>query len=119
MIIAGISIAAILLAVWGIRNQNALKCTWAYLRGSIESKKRIKPSVKSAYISEKEPLYVISKLDKVPHSNTAHRVSEHIRNLPDGWKASSEKMKMAAHHGYELKPGQTWVKEYVTGGIAA
>lgn len=46
-------------------------------------------------------------------------VSSHIRNLPNGWEASAEKIAMAVEMGFELKPGQTWVESYVKGGDAA
>ena len=39
-------------------------------------------------------------------------VTEHIRNLPEGWHASEKKIASAAEHGYNLKPGQTWVENY-------
>lgn len=42
-------------------------------------------------------------------------VSEHIRNLPEGRKASTEKIATADTHGHTLMPGQTWVKAYRKG----
>lgn len=48
-----------------------------------------------------------------------HDVAEHLRNLPEGRKASPEKIAAAAEHGYDLLPGQTWVENYRTGGLAA
>lgn len=39
-------------------------------------------------------------------------VTEHIRNLPEGWHASEKKIASAAEHGYNLQPGQTWVENY-------
>lgn len=52
--------------------------------------------------------------ERIPHD-----VAEHLRNLPNGWKASAEKIATAAEHGYDLRPGQTWVEAYRTGGLAA
>ena len=46
-------------------------------------------------------------------------VSEHIRNLPPGWKASAEKMAEAEMLGITLLPGQTIVDGYTKGGLAA
>ena len=39
-------------------------------------------------------------------------VTEHIRNLPEGWHASEKKIASAAEHGYNLQPGQTWVANH-------
>ena len=46
-------------------------------------------------------------------------VDKHIRNLPDGWMPSPEKIATAAENGFDLQPGQTWVDEYTKGGDAA
>ena len=46
-------------------------------------------------------------------------VSDHIRNLHEGWYASAEKIAIAAEHGYDLKPGQTWVDMYTKRTVAA
>lgn len=39
-------------------------------------------------------------------------VSKHIRNLPEGWKASSEKLDSAIQAGIILGDHQTWVDDY-------
>lgn len=52
-------------------------------------------------------------------TQTPYDVSEHIRNLHEGWKASAEKIATAAEHGYDLKLGQTWVEAHIKGMIAA
>lgn len=39
-------------------------------------------------------------------------VSKHIRNLPEGWKASSEKLDSAIKSGIMLGENQTWVDSY-------
>lgn len=39
-------------------------------------------------------------------------VSKHIRNLPEGWKASSEKLDSAIKSGIALAANQTWVDSY-------
>ena len=60
----------------------------------------------------------------VVENNTAsierapHDVSKHIRNLPYGFKASTEKIATAGENGYVLNEGQTWVKNYRTGESA-
>ena len=45
-------------------------------------------------------------------------VSEHIRNLPDGWHPSPEKIAEAEEKNIPLTDGQTWVDSYTKGGAA-
>lgn len=55
--------------------------------------------------------------ERLTHS--PHNVSEHIRNLPKGQKASPEKIETAIQNGFDLCEGQTWVETYSTGkGVA-
>ena len=44
-------------------------------------------------------------------------VCKHPRTLPNGWKASLEKLATATENGFLLEPNQTWVDNY-TKGIA-
>ena len=46
-------------------------------------------------------------------------VSRHIRNLPNGWHASPEKVAEALKNNIVLGEGQTWVNSYMKGGAAA
>ena len=39
-------------------------------------------------------------------------VSKHIRNLPEGWTPSVEKLTAAISNGFELAENQTWVADY-------
>ena len=39
-------------------------------------------------------------------------ISKHIRNLPEGWKPSLEKLNTALMNGFELAENQTWVDDY-------
>lgn len=45
-------------------------------------------------------------------SNNPINVSEHLRNLPVGWKASQSKIDLAARCGFSLGDHQTWVNSY-------
>ena len=38
--------------------------------------------------------------------------SKHVRKLPDGWKASPEKIATSKENGFDLKEGETWVDNY-------
>ncbi|MDE6724393.1 MAG: hypothetical protein K2J79_02210 [Ruminiclostridium sp.] len=43
-------------------------------------------------------------------------VKQHIRNLPNGRKASPEKIALAEELGIDLGESQTWIEEYQKGG---
>lgn len=69
-------------------------------------------------------LDVISKKDSkktsiVTTGKISYDVSGHLRNLPEGCKASEEKIATALEHGYKLLSRQTWVKPYKKGKIIA
>lgn len=61
---------------------------------------------------------VVSNIEKEPFFNsvlTNHdpiEVSNHIRNLPEGWNASPLKIETAQDYGFNLEQGQTWVDSY-------
>lgn len=115
LIIAGVSTAAIISIIVGIENQKALEEVWASLRKLIEKKPDVISVVDNTVsITEVTPVKDIVTTGKIPHD-----VAEHLRNLPEGWKASAEKIATAAEHGYDLLPGQTWVETYRTGKLAA
>lgn len=46
-----------------------------------------------------------------PHKREAH-ASKHIRKLPNGQKASPEKIATAKENGFDLQSGETWVDDY-------
>lgn len=119
LIIAGLSITAIIALIIGIKNRKALEQAWASLIELVEKKPDSisvkKPVVAPRVTSIEDPL----EIGAVSTSRIPHDVAEHLRNLPKGWEASVEKIATAAEHGYNLLPGQTWVEAYRTGGLAA
>ena len=119
LIIAGVSIAAIIAVIIGIKNHKALEEAWSSLRKLVEKTPEAIPTVNTASIAEVTPVKDIVEINIVTADRIPHDVAEHLRNLPDGCKASAEKIATAAEHGYDLRPGQTWVEAYRTGGIAA
>lgn len=50
-----------------------------------------------------------------PLSSKPIYVSEHLRNLPAGWKASPSKIDLASQFGFSLGNNQTWVGSYAKG----
>ena len=115
--IAGISIATLTIVVMGVKNPDAIKGFWALLRKAIE-----KPA---AHVSKIPPVETVHPVAQDIVTVVAqHRemipfdVSRHIRNLPNGWHASADKIATALENGFELADGQTWVTDYVKGAAA-
>ena len=116
LIIAGISIGAIIAIALVIKNQEAIKTLWASLRKVAE--KPIAHTITSPSPETAKPVEKVVTL-AVEHGNPIpHTVDKHIRNLPEGWHASAEKLATALENGFELAEGQTWVADYAT-GVAA
>lgn len=119
LIIAGVSIAAIITVIIGIKNHKALEETWASLKKLTEKTPECIPVEKPITVIDVVPVKNIAEINIVTTEKMPHDVAEHLRNLPEGWKASAEKIEKAAEHGFNLLPGQTWVEAYKTGGLAA
>ena len=129
MLIAGISITAIIAAVWGYQNRESIIALWDTLKKTLQKSPinklpvistepkvdAINPTAVNAVEIVVEPVAkVVRSLPQNPFE-----VTDHIRNLPEGWCASAGKIATAAEHGYELLSGQTWVERYVKNEIAA
>lgn len=56
---------------------------------------------------------------KISSASVPFEVRKHVRNLPNGWNASNEKIATALENGIVLLDGQTWVDGYMKGGTAA
>lgn len=119
LIIAGISITAIIAIIFGIKNHKALEEAWLSLRKLVEKTPETIPTIRSLPIEESASVKDMVEISIISVDRIPHGVAEHLRNLPEGWKASAEKIATAAEHGYDLLPGQTWVQAYQTGGVAA
>ncbi|EFV01478.1 hypothetical protein HMP0721_1461 [Pseudoramibacter alactolyticus ATCC 23263] len=126
LIVAGISIGVILAVILGIKNKDALMKLWADMQASIrKSSVPVKeltdtvPVIQIAPIPEVDKSPVIRIVDVNRTAQYPFDVSDHIRNLHPGWKASAEKMAEAERLGIILQPGQTLVDDYTKGGVAA
>ena len=119
LIIAGAGIVAIIAVIIGAKNRAALEEIWASLRKLVGKKPDIIPVSNAVSVADVAPVKDIMEINIVTADRMPHDVAEHLRNLPEGWKASAEKIATAAEHGYDLRPGQTWVEAYRTGGLAA
>lgn len=118
LILSGISITMIILTLVGISNSKEIEQFLDVLNDRIGNRGDCDITVLSTDSINLEPPKAVTErtisLTKAPHE-----VSEHLRNLPQGWNASPSKMLTAVEHGYNLIPGQTWVESYRTGGTAA
>lgn len=119
LIIAGVSITAIIAAIIGIKNHETLEVAWASLKKLVEKTSGTIPEIKTVSVEETVPVKEIVETNTVMVGKKPHDVVEHLRNLPEGWKASARKIETAAEHGYELLPRQTWVEAYSTGKCVA
>ena len=107
MIIAGISIGTLILIILGIKNRAAIKAVWDSLKGVVKH-----PTAKVA----EEVAKVVTDIPPAPASEIVtavvsnsetlpFEVSRHIRNLPDGWHASPEKVAEALKNNIILMDG--------------
>lgn len=117
--IAGISIGTLILIVFGIKNREMVKVVWDSLRKAVKQ-----PTVKAAEavtkVTVEIPLDPIQEVITAVASNSEtlpFEVSRHIRNLPEGWHASPEKIAEALKNNIILVDGQTWVESYMRGGV--
>lgn len=128
LIIAGVSTTAMIVLVLCYRNRKQIMALWATLQGAIAKTPEVAPvasDVVEKVVEEVAPVVEVvepvklivvdaSNIDQLPFE-----VSKHIRNLPEGWHPSAEKIATAAENGIHLLPNQTWVTDYMKGGVAA
>ena len=129
LLIAGISITAIIAAVLVYQNRESIVALWDTLKKTL--KKTSVSELHVAATASKVDLViptavntvevVIEPTEKIVRSlpQSSFEVTDHIRNLSEGWHASAGKIATAAEHGYELLPGQTWVERYMKNEIVA
>lgn len=121
LIIAGIGIGTLVLIILGIKNQDTIKAVWISLQ-SIVKRSTVKVTETVTKVSVETPQEPVKEVVTAVASNSdsiPFEVSRHIRNLPDGWHASPEKVAEALENNIILMDGQTWVDSYMKGGIAA
>jgi len=129
LIIAGVSIAAIIGIIVGIKNKDSIITLWESLKKSVDNSP-VKISTAPQKVVNSlvhEPAQVVevvsaTKTIKFPSNHNTRvpfEVCDHIRNLPNGWHASAEKIATAAEHGYNIQQGQTWVDTYTKGVFVA
>ena len=121
LIIAGISVATMILIVLGIKNRETLKALWDSLRKVTKepTAKIAEPVIKVAMEMPQDSAQEVITVMTSNSDTLPFEVSRHIRNLPEGWHASPEKIAEALKNNIILMDGQTWVDSYMKGGAAA
>lgn len=126
MIIAGVSIGALIGVILGIKNKDVLIKMWTTLKAFTKE-----PVTPASRLTETVPVTSVNKIMKIEEfpaikkSNENRNiqypfnVSNHIRNLHTGWKASAEKIAEAEMLGIVLQSGQTIVDGYTKGSMVA
>lgn len=129
LIIAGISAAALITIILCIKNRDSIKALWKSLRRAIEESLDEVSEV-SQKTTEKIVQSSVTVTDainstEIPVINTTRpiqnpfEVTDHIRNLHEGCRASAKKITEAENMGIILQPGQTLVDAYTKGCVAA
>ena len=117
LIIAGISIGTLIAVVLGIKNRDTIKSLWASMKKVVE--KPVDSVAKAVPVETVHPAVEdVGVVAAQHHAAIPFDVSKHIRTLPEGWRASPEKIATALENGFELAEGQTWVIDYAKGVVA-
>ena len=117
LIIAGLSIGAIVLIILGIKKGKSVKDVLDSLK--VVTKIPIKEdtianmdlTAETTLVHEMSVMTVMNS----DSTGSSFEVKRHIRNLPEGWHASPEKVEEARKDNIILKAGQTLVDAYVKG----
>lgn len=113
LLLAGISVTAIIGVTIGLKNKDAIKDLWASLEKSLtKAPKKIPESLNEAQVTS-PVLKDIIPSRSYTSPQEPFGVSPHIRNLSDGRHHSAEKAAEAASLGISLLPNQTFVDGYM------
>lgn len=129
LVIAGISLTALIGIILCIKNRDSIEALWKSLSRAIkkspaEVREVSRTTIKKIAHSSVTVTDVINPTE-IPVINTTRtfqnpfEVSDHIRNLHEGWRASAKKITEAEAMGIILQPGQTLIDAYTKGGVAA
>lgn len=121
LIIAGVSIGTLTLFVLGIKNQETVKTVWDSLKNIIKQSnvRNAETIINVTVVIPQEPVLEVVSTAASNSDTTPFEVRRHIRNLPDGWHASPEKIAEALKNNIILMDGQTWVDNYIKGDASA
>ena len=121
LVLGGICFGALAFTIWGVQSQKTMQAQWLSL-----SKVSNQPTFPVAGSVTKAAVTVPSRqiaeviAEAAPSANSiSFEVSRHLRNLPEGWHASPDKVAEALKNGIVLSDGQTWVESYTKGNLVA
>lgn len=129
LVIAGISATALIGIIICIKNRDSIEALWKSISSTLEKSPTKEPKVSqmafekiaqaSATVTDVINPTEISVINTTRAFQDPIEVSDHIRNLHEGWCASAKKITEAEAMGIILQPGQTLVDAYTKGGVAA
>lgn len=134
LIAAGVSILALLAAIWAIKHRSQIKGLWDELKALIHSPAqeladKLPELTKEIAISVPADAETVVEIalevpsSPIPEASEAISrsqlaISEHLRNLHEGWHPSPAKIAEAQAKGIVLLENQTLVDAYLKGGVA-
>ena len=112
MLLAGISVTAIIGVILGLKNKQAIVHLWASVEKSITKVSEIRTEPLSSDSVSSSALEEVITVRPYTSPQGAFDVSQHIRNLSGGRHHSAEKAAEATRLGISLLPNQTLVDTY-------
>lgn len=112
LLIAGISVTAIIGIIIGLKNKDAIKELWAALDNSLSKNPEKLPESIAIVQAAPPVIEEVIPIRLYTSPQEPFDVSQHIRNLSGGRHHSSEKAAEAAVLGIDLLPHQTLVDTY-------
>lgn len=112
LIIAGISVTAIVGIILGLKNKDSLMELWWILEQRIKKVPETVPTDVSAVQASVPALDTVMARRSYTPPQTSFDVSQHLRTLSGGRQYSAEKAAEAAALGIVLLPNQTLVDSY-------
>lgn len=112
LLIAGISVTAVIGIIIGLKNKEAIKELWENLENSLSKTTEKLPESITIVKTDPQLIEEVIPVRLYTSPQETFGVSQHIRNLSGGRHHSIEKAAEAAALGIDLLPHQTLVDTY-------
>lgn len=112
LLIAGISVTAVIGIIIGLKNKEAIKELWENLENSLSKTTEKLPESITIVKTDPQLIEEVIPVRLYTSPQETFGVSQHIRNLSGGRHHSIEKAAEAAALGMDLLPHQTLVDTY-------
>lgn len=112
LLIAGISVTAVIGIIIGLKNKEAIKELWENLENSLSKTTEKLPESITIVKTDPQLIEEVISVRLYTSPQETFGVSQHIRNLSGGRHHSIEKAAEAAALGIDLLPHQTLVDTY-------